>query len=178
MHGRPRGVLCLAAGAAAMLLSSCGGSSARTVTARASTASSASGASVSKAHFVAQAEAICRALNAQEQPLKARQETLKKLPSSTADKVFVSLARQVVTVSRAAEGKLRALPRPAADAHAIEALLTAFSEEVVDVSEIAGAAVNEENNLAEGAERGLKRRVSENSAAAAGYGMKGCLGSE
>jgi hypothetical protein len=178
MPGRPRAALCLAAGTVALLLSGCGGSSTRTVTVQASVPSSAAGATVTKAHFVAQAEAICRKLSAQEQPLKARQATLRELPNSTAEKIFVSLAHQVVTVSRAADGKLRALPRPAADAHAIEMLLTGFSEEVADASEIASAAVSEENNLAEGAEQGLKRSVAENSAAAAEYGMKDCIGSE
>lgn len=178
MPGRPIAALCLAAGIAALLLSGCGGSSTQTVTVQASTPASASGTTVTKGHFVAQADAICRKLSAQEQPLKARQATLRELPNSTAGKIFVSLARQVVTVSRAADGKLRALPRPAADAHAIEMLLTGFSEEVADVSEIASAAVSEENNLAEGAEQGLKRSVAENSAAAAEYGMKDCIGSE
>jgi hypothetical protein len=178
MPGRPRGAFCLIAGTAAMLLSGCGGSTTRTVTVQASAPSSPSGALVTKPLFVAQADAICRALNAQEQPLKARQATLKDLPNGEAEKIFVSLAHQVVTFSRAADGKLRELPRPAADAHAIEALLTGFSEEVADASQIAAAAVSEENNLAEGAEQGLKRSVAENSAAAAEYGMKDCIGSE
>ncbi|MGA2454840.1 MAG: hypothetical protein ABSG93_15085 [Solirubrobacteraceae bacterium] len=178
MPGRPRAALGLAAGLATLLLAGCGSSGTRTVTVQATAPSSTPGVSATKAQFVAQAEAICRKLNAQEQPLKARQETLKGLPNSTAEKIFVSVARQVVTVSRAADGKLRALPRPAGDAHAIEQLLTGFSEEVADASEIADAAVSQENNLAEGAEQGLKRSVAENSAAAAEYGMKDCIGSE
>jgi len=178
MSRRPRAALCLAAGVGALLLSGCGGSTTRTVTVQASAPSSPSGKAVTKAHFVVQAEAICRTLSAQEQPLKARQATLRELPNSTAGKIFVSLAHQVVTVGRAADGKLRALPRPPADAHAIEMLLTGFSEEVADASDIASAAVSEENNLAEGAEQALKRSVAENSSAAAEYGMKDCIGSE
>jgi hypothetical protein len=171
MPDRPRPALGLAVGLAALLLSGCGGSGTRTGAAGAS-------AATTKARFVAQAEAVCRALSAQEQPLKARQESLKGLPVAEADKAFVSLARRVVSLSRAAEGKLQALPRPPDDAQAIEKLLTSFSEETADANDIANAAASRESTLGEGAEQALRRSIAANSALADAYGMKACIGSE
>jgi hypothetical protein len=178
MPGRPTGALGLAAGLAAMLLAGCGGSGTRTVTIHANASTSASGSPATKVQFIAQAGAICQALHTQEQPLKTRQESLKGLPTATAEQDFVTLARQLVTISRTADGKLRALPRPSADAQAIEGLLTGFSEEVADATDIANAAVSQESNIAEGAEQALKRSVAENSAVADEYGMKDCIGAE
>jgi len=175
MPDRLRPALGLAVVAAALLLSGCG--SAATPTTTAHTTASPQG-TTTKARFVAQAQAICRTLSEQEKPLKARQAALKGLPPETADTAFVSLVQQVVALSRAAESKLRALPRPAGDAHAIERLMSALSEEATDASGIAKAADNQESGLGEAAELALKRSVAANSALAAAYGMSDCIGSE
>jgi hypothetical protein len=162
MPDRPRPALGLVVGVA-LLLAGCGTSSApRDTTAGAS----ASDASAARTSFVAHAQEVCRTLNAQEQPLKVRQESLKRLPSTVADKEFIALVNHLVALSRTAEGKLRALPPPAGDAHDIERVLTSFSQQLADVTEVASAAGKEESDVGEAAM--LAQR----------YGMKACLSAE
>jgi hypothetical protein len=181
MHAMParlRPALGLAAGLASVLLSGCGSSGTPTTSAHAGESVSVTGTQSTKAHFVAQAEAACRTLTAQEQPLKARQNSLKGLSAEASDKVFVSIAREVVTFSRSADEKLRALPRPPADAHAIEGLLASFAQEITDTSDIAAAAANQNGTIGEDAEDALKKSIAANSTLAASYGMKDCIGGE
>jgi hypothetical protein len=162
--------------AVALLLSGCGSSSKPTTTA--STTPSAGASSSTKAQFVSQASAVCSALRAEEKPLQAQQEKLKALPSPTIDTAFVALVRHVVRLARAAESKLRALPVPAGNAHAIEQLLNAFAEETTDANGIAKAANLQEATLGELAAKDLQKSVARNKALAAEYGMGACIGSE
>jgi hypothetical protein len=178
MPARLRPALGLAAGLATALLSGCGSSGAPTTSAHAGESASITGTQSTKAHFIAHAEAACRTLSAQEQPLKARQESLKGLPAEASDKAFVSIARQVVTFSRKADEELRALPRPPADARAIEGLLASFAQEITDTSDIAAAAANQNGTIGEDAEDALKKSIAANSTLAAAYGMKDCIGGE
>jgi hypothetical protein len=178
MLDRLRPALGLAAGLATVLLSGCGSSGTGTTGAYAGQSASTAGVQATTAHFVAQAEAVCHTLSVQEQPLKARQESLKGVPTATSDKAFVSLARQVVTLSRATDEKLRALARPPAAGRAIEQLLSAFAEELVYATNIATAAANEENTPGEDAVNELRKSIAANSALAATYGMKDCIGAE
>jgi hypothetical protein len=175
MPARPSAALGLLVGVALVLLAGCGGSSASH---NAPAGTSASDASAAKASFVAHAQELCRTLDAQEQPLKVRQESLSHLPSTVADKEFVALVDQLVALSRTAESKLRALPRPAGDTRDIEALLTSFSQQLTDATEVASAAGKEESDLGEAAVLALKRSIAKNVALAQRYGMKGCLSTE
>jgi hypothetical protein len=168
MLARLRPALGLAGGLVVLLLAGCG----------ASGSASTAGASAAKARFVADAQSVCRTLKAQEQPLKARQESLKGQPTAVADKAFVSVARQVAALSRAADGKLQALPRPAADAHAIAGLLTSFSQEIADVSDVANAVAENQPAIGESADAALRKSIAQNSALADAYGMNACVGSE
>ena len=174
MADRHRAALGLAVILAASLLAGCGSSSTAGKTSSASTPAALS----TRAHFIAQAGAICGTLNKQEQPLKARQESLKGQSSASAGDAFVSLARQFVAAARAANNKLDALPRPAADAQSIEKLLMGFSVEIGDASTIAVAAAKQESNLGEGAENSLRRSIARTAGLADAYGMKLCIGSE
>ncbi len=178
MPDRLRPALGLAAGLATVLLSGCGSTGAGTTGARAGESASTAGVQATRAGFVAQAEAVCHTLSVQEQPLKARQESLKGLSTASAGSAFVSIARQVVTFSRAADDKLRALARPPADAQAIDQLLTAFSQEIAYATNIATAAAHEENTPGEDFEHQLRKSIAANSALAAAYGMKDCIGAE
>jgi hypothetical protein len=178
MPDRLRPTLGLVAGVATVLISGCGSGGAPSTGAGAGASPSTAGTRSTTTHFIAQAEAICQTLNAHEQPLKARQESLKGLPAEASDKGFVSIARQVVTLSRAADEKLRALPRPPADARAIEGLLASFAQEITDTSDIADAAANQDGTIAEEAEDALKRSIAANSTPATAYGMRDCIGGE
>src|ERR1700677_2608595 len=139
MAGQLRPALVLLASVLTVLCAGCGASNSHVASVHAGAESTPTGVST-RAQFVAQAQQICQTLSAQEKPLRARQETLKSLPTATADKLFVSLVDQVVTLSRAAERKLAALPRPPSDARAISKLLAGFSEEIKDAGAIANAA--------------------------------------
>jgi hypothetical protein len=175
MPVRPRRALGLALGVALVLLSGCGGSSgARDTPAGASGA----GEGAAKASFLAHAQALCRTLSAQEQPLKVRQESLKRLPSAVADKEFVALVRQLVALSRTAESRLRALPRPAGDAKDIERVRTSLSQQLADATEVASAAAKEESDVGEAAVLALRRSIAQNVGLAQRYGMKACLSGE
>lgn len=176
MPDRPRPAVGLLVGLAVALLAGCGGSSAPRDT---PSGESPSAANAARASFVAHAEAICRTLGAQEQPLKARQETLKRLPSAAvADTEFVALVRQLVVLSRTADGKLRALARPAGDAQNIERLLTSFSQQLTEVTDVANAAAKQESAVGEAAVLELRRSIAQNIALAERYGMKACVSSE
>jgi hypothetical protein len=174
MRDQLRPALALAAVLAGLLCSGCGSSSTPTITTHANGAD----ATATKAQFIAQAEHICSTLATDELPLKARQESLKKLPAAAADKAFVSLVHQLVALSRTAAAKLAALPRPAQDAAAIEKLLSSFSEETSEATSIADAASRQESAPGEAAEDALRRSVAKNRVLAEQYGMKDCIGSE
>jgi hypothetical protein len=178
MLDRLRPALGLAAGLAAVTVAGCGSNGAGTTGAHAGGSASSAGTQSTTASFVVRAEAICRALSAQEQPLKARQESLKGLSTTASAKTFVSIAHQVVTFSHTADDKLQALARPPGDTRAIEQLLSAFAREIVYATNIATAATNEENTPGEDAENELRRSIAANSALAATYGMKDCIGAE
>lgn len=189
MPVRLRPAFGLAVAAIALSCSGCGGagkaSSTGTSTTGATSASasrvpatSAHSPSSTKAQFVAQAQAICRALGAQEKPLKAREEAIKGEPATTMATDFVSLVRQAVAISRSTERKLQALAQPAADAHAIAALLNAFAEETIDANGIAKAANLQESTLGELAAKRLQQSIAKNSALAREYGMGDCVGAE
>lgn len=177
MLDRLRPALGLTVGLAAVVAAGCG-STGGTGGAHTGTPASSAGTQPTQARFVARAQTICRALSTREQPLKARQESLKGLSTAASGKAFVSIARQVVTLSHTADGRLRTLARPPGDTQAIEQLLTAFSQEIVYATNIATAAANEENTPGEDAVHELRKSIAANSALAATYGMKDCIGAE
>jgi hypothetical protein len=178
MADRPRAALGLAVAMAAFGAIGCGTSSTQTTAGNASSSVTASGSIATKAQFIARAESICHELGSQEKPLKARQESLKGLPAASSEKTFVSLASQVVTLSRSAARQLRALPQPPGEAEKIEKLLTAYNEEVTSVSNIAYSAAHQESSAGEAAEATLKRSIATNSGLAQEFGLKDCIGSE
>jgi hypothetical protein len=157
----------------ALGISSCGGNSAPK--SASATDTTASGAVATRAQFVVQAARICQKVRAQNAPLKARSESLKALPEIEADKAFVSIAREAAAISRAAVEKLRALPRPPADAQAIDGLLRAYSEESGYAGEIAKAAASEESTPGEAAASALAKSIALHSTAAKRLGMGDCF---
>ena len=158
---------------AALVIAGCGSSGGSTATTTVPTAA----AVAAKARFSAQAKAICDRLSEQEAPLRARQESLRALPATGGDAAFVALARQVVALSRGAEGRIAALPRPVGDAQAIGRLLASYSAEVADAAALANAAAKQEADLGEAAEKALRSDIAASSALASRYGMRACLGS-
>jgi hypothetical protein len=172
MAERPRLALGLTAALAALWVSGCGSTGAKT------TSTAGSSASSTPAQFVAQASRICQGVSAQEQPLRTREESLKHLPVAQADEEFVSLARQAASIARTADKQLGALARPAADAQAIGQVLQAYSEEAADAENIADAVARKEDALGEAASGSLAKSIALNSASAKKLGMGDCLESQ
>ena len=172
-----RAVLGLAAVLAALVCAGCGSSSTSGTNAHTSGSASTS-STATKAQFVAQAEAVCRTLSAQERPLKTRQESLKGLSPDLADTAFVAIVEKVIAYSQAASGKLAAIPRPAADGQAVEKLLSSFSEETAEAKAIGQAARKQESGAGEDAQDALRKTIDANLPQAAAYGMKDCIAAE
>jgi hypothetical protein len=171
MADRPRSAfgLALALALAALGIASCGGTSTKT------TSTTSSGSLSTRAQFVAQASRICQGVRAQEQPLKTREESLKRLPVAQADQEFVSLARQAASIARSADNQLRALARPKADAQEIAQLLQAYYGEAADADKLANAAVHQESGLGEAVASALAKSIALNSASAKKLGMGDCF---
>ncbi|HTU77675.1 MAG TPA: hypothetical protein VMF09_02830 [Solirubrobacteraceae bacterium] len=166
----------LAALALALVLAGCGGAGVK------ATSASGPGAGVeqrqslaARREFVAHAAAICARAGAQAKPLKAHEEALKGQPVASATPAFVSLARRAMAIALAAYERLRALPRPPADASAVQQLLQAYAEETSDAGDIANAAAHKENSLGEAVSQALGKSVSRNLAAAKRFGMGECF---
>jgi hypothetical protein len=172
MADRPRTAFGLVVVLATLAISGCGGAKGT------GTSATGSGASATPAQFIAQASSICRGVVIQEEPLKTREESLKSLPAETAEKELVSLANQASAISRTADGRLRALPRPPADAKTIGQLVQAYAEEATDASAIANAAAHEESQLGESAARALADSIAAHSASAKKLGMGDCFAGE
>lgn len=178
MASRPMTVLGLAVTLVSLGMMGCGGTSTQTGASGAATSATSGKPAPSKAQFVAQTEEICRTLSSREKPLKARQEALKGLPTAEYDKDFVAVANQVVTLSRTAAEKLKALPRPSGDGASIEKALATYSEEIADVANISYAVANQESSAGEAAVAALKRSIAANQGLAESFGLKDCTGSE
>ena len=174
MGDQLRGALGLAAILVALLCTGCGSNSTSSTSSQANQSASTG----TKAQFVAQAQRICSTLSEQEKPLKARQETLKRLPAGVAAKTFAALVHQVIALSQAAASKLQMLPQPAGDTDAIKKLLSGFAGETSDAAAIGNAAASQEASTAEAVEYALRRTIADTRALAAEYGMTDCIGSE
>jgi hypothetical protein len=139
---------------------------------------SVSGSLAAHRRFVGQASDICAGVRAQQEPLRVREEALRKLPVNEADQEFVPLARQAAAIARNADARLGALPRPPADAQAIAQLVRAYSEEAADASSIASAASHRENDVGEAVSAALARSIGIHSASAKSLGMGACFALE
>jgi hypothetical protein len=178
MADRPRAALGLAIAMTTFGAAGCGASSTQTTAGSAASSATASKSIATRAQFIARAESICRKLSSQEKPLKASQEALKGLPAASSNRPFVSLADQLVALTRTAAGQLRALPQPPGDTGKIEELLTIYNEEATDVSNVAYAVAHQESSVGEAAAAALKRSIATNSGLAQEFGLQDCIGSE
>jgi hypothetical protein len=177
MRSRPRGAFGLAVALAALVCAGCGSSSTSGTSTHTSGSASVS-STATKAQFVARAEAACRTLSAQEKPLEARQEALKDLSPDLADEAFVTIVDKVIAYSQSAARELAAIPRPAADAQAIEKLLSSFSVETADAKVIEQAARKQESGPGEAAQNALRKTIDDNLPQAEAYGMRDCIAAE
>jgi hypothetical protein len=172
MASRPTAAFGLAAALVACSMSGCGGTASHDGT------HTSPAALAAQRRFIAQATTICQGVRAAERPLRAREEGLKGQPLATAEKAFVSLARQAAAIAHAADARLGALPRPSDDAHAIAQLVQAYGEQASDAGEIASAAASKEGSAGEAASVALSRSIAAHLTSAKSLGMGECLNAE
>jgi len=185
MSASPGRAVGLTLALAALVLAGCGSSHATTVTvttgSTVAAAGGAAGGDAPAAQFAAQATRICEGVRTQQAPLRAQEEALKGQlghSAASADLAFSSLASQAAAIAQAALGRLTSLPRPPAEAQAIQQVLQAYSEQVGDAHTIASASASRQNSRGEAAASSLARSVLTHSAAARKLGMGECFGLE
>jgi hypothetical protein len=132
---------------------------------------------VTTAHFIAAADAICRALHAQQQPVNARVGALTQ-ETKAARAQLQSLLRRSVVYVHAADNKLKALPRPPGEAAEINRLLAGYDEEAEEVSSFADSLTRLEPERQRFSSGSLERTTAADRKVAESLGMKTCAASE
>jgi hypothetical protein len=157
--------------AAMLLLAGCGGSSGSST--GQGTAATGSGPAT-HAQFTAQAEAICRALRAEEAALKQRVAGLEKV-SGSQEKAAAPLIGQIVALDRAADERLTALSEPPNDAASIGRLVAGLFQETDDASKIEQGFTTGDRPGAEAAEKALFVTHARDQTLAHRLGLQACV---
>jgi hypothetical protein len=165
---------------AALAAAGCGSTATPTAT-RPATSSRTETAAASepiptRAQFIAQADAICRRLRAEQAPLKARVAALQGLSERARStfKTLASLLRQSIALARAADTRFAAIPRPVGDAATIDKLLAIHSEEVTEATNYANALDSYQRSAWEAAGAALTKAEAFDRGISQGYGMEVC----
>jgi hypothetical protein len=120
---------------AALLLAGCGSSSTDTATVNGS-----ANAAAARAAFIAHADAVCAKLKHAQAPLTARAGALEEASESASRRsALARTMRRAVTLARAANAKLAAIPRPPGSEPTIAKLLAGYSQEATDLEKLADA---------------------------------------
>jgi len=131
-------------------------------------------ASAAPAQFISQADAICAELQATDRPLELRAEALSREASTVSRRLLAGLFDESIALARAADAKLAALARPAAERATIAELLTGYGSEAQDVSHLTTALRQNEPSLQESSEAALKGTEESDRALARSLGLKVC----
>jgi hypothetical protein len=140
------------------------------------TSAAAAAPNATTAHFIAAADQICGVLRSQQGPLNARAQKLTTDTAATRA-LLATLLRESVAFARAADTKLKALPRPPSDATSIGKLLTGYETESAEVAASVEALVSQQPEKQRFASGSLERTTAADHALAAGLGLKICAGS-
>jgi len=162
---------------AAMTATGCGSTSTQSVSVHAGTSAATPTPDTTTSHFILAADDICRALHSQQAPVNARVQALTQ-ETATAKAQLQALLRQSVVFVRAADAKLRALPRPPAEATAIEGLLSGYDQEAAEVTSFADSLTRVEPERQRFASGSLERTTQSDRKLAESLGMKACAASE
>lgn len=157
----------------AMAVAGCGSTGAPSASVHAETSAETPTSSATTAHFIAAADAICRALHSQQEPLDARVQTLTH-ETAAARAQLQELIRQSVVFARAADAKLQALPQPPSEAADIDRLLAGYAHEAAEVSSFAGSLTNQELERQRFFSGSLERTTASDSKLAESLGLKVC----
>jgi hypothetical protein len=151
----------------------CGSTSTPSVSVAGATSARAPTPGATTTRFVAAADAICRTLRSQQQPLDDRVEALGNETAATRARLLV-LLRQSVVFARAAQIKLRALPRPPSAAAAIGKLLDGYAQEAAEVSSFTDSLTSREPEREKLSSGSLERTTAADSKLAKSLGLKVC----
>jgi len=162
---------------AAMAAVGCGSTGTPSVSVRTGTAAGTPTPGTTRTHFIAAADAICRALHSQQSPLNARVHALTEDTAATR-RQLQTLLRQSVTFARAADAKLQALPRPPIDATAIDKLVAGYAHEADEVTSYTNALTKREPEKQAFASGSLERTTASDRTLADSLGMQVCAASE
>jgi hypothetical protein len=161
---------------AATAAAGCGSAGTPSVSVHTATAAGAP-RSETRAHFIAAADEICRALHSQQKPLNARVQALTQ-DTPAALSQLQALFRQSVIYARAADAKLQALARPPGDATAIEKLFAGYDREAAEVASYTEGLAKKEPEKQSFASGSLERTTASDRTLAESLGMTACAASE
>jgi hypothetical protein len=159
-----------------MAAAGCGSTGTPSASVHTGTSAEAPAPGATPARFVAAADAICRALHAQQQPLNDRVQALGNETAATRAQLR-TLLQQSVVFARAAVAKLRALPQPPGDAAAIGRLLAGYAQEAAEVTSFAHSLTNQEPERQKFASGSLERTTASDGTLARSLGLKVCAAS-
>jgi hypothetical protein len=157
----------------AMTAAGCGSTDAPSASVRAGMSAEAPTPGATPARFIAAADAICGALHSQQQSLNTRVQALTRETAATRAQLR-ALLRQSVVFARAADAKLRALPRPPSDATAIDKLITGYEQEAAEVTSYADSLTSLEPEREKFSSGSLERTTASDRKLAESLGMKVC----
>jgi hypothetical protein len=162
---------------AVMAVAGCGSTGTPSVSVHAGTSAGTPTAGTTRAHFIAAADEICRALHSQQRPLNARVQALTQ-DTPAARSQLQALFRQSVIYARAADAKLQALPRPLGDATTINKLFNGYGREADEVTSYTDALTKLEPEKQTFASGSLERTTASDRTLAESLGMQACAASE
>jgi hypothetical protein len=129
------------------------------------------------AQFAEQANEICAGLTQQQRAIEARTRAIAQTGQGTSQ-AFARQWRETATVSRVADTKFGALPRPPAEADTIEQLAAGYFQEANDEDAIANAYASRDAAAVETSERAFLGRARRDAAVASSLGMTDCAKAE
>jgi hypothetical protein len=127
---------------------------------------------LTRAQFIAQADAICRALKLKRDSIQQRVNEAKSA------KAAVPLAHQYIADARSADEQIAALRPPVADQAAFHQLNNGYSEEAEEASAGAEDLASEQVEAGQKATRTLHAKVAFDEGLARGIGLTDCTNSK
>lgn len=159
---------------AAMAAAGCGSTSAQP-SARVSASATPSGAT--QTQFRAAADAICRGLRSQQEPLNARAQALTQ-DTPAARRALAALLRQSVTFGHVADAKLRELSQPPGETTTIGRLVSGYEHEAAEVTAYAESLTKLEPEKQKFASGALEGTTGADHKLAESLDLKACAGSK
>ncbi len=117
----------------------CGSTATKTVTAHVPSTAAKSKQATGKAHFIAQADSVCRAAGKATERFRKRLNEVQREPAGPAGKSLTPILRGLIASERASVAELQSLPEPAGDSKTIATWLAALRDSINDQSNVTDA---------------------------------------